>query len=60
MLDQQRVQLTRAVAVLLDEDAATVPNLEHQRVLYGATRAELVEILHGLDTQAAHDYEETT
>ena len=54
------VALSRAVAVLLDEDAATYGALEHQRTLYGATRIELLEILQGLDTRVAHDYEETT
>ena len=55
--EPQRVALTRAVAALLDEDAATYWALEHQRTLWGATRPELVEILHGLDTRAAHDYQ---
>lgn len=57
MLETQRQSLVKAVAVLLDEGAATYWELEHQRVLYGATRGELTELLHDLDTQAAHEYE---
>ena len=59
MLERQRLGLTEAVAVLLDEGAATYWELEHQRIVYGATRGELTELLHDLDTQAAHQYEET-
>lgn len=47
----------QGVAVLLDEGAATYHELEHQRVLYGATRDELTEILHDLDTRVANEYE---
>lgn len=43
--------LGNAVAVLIDEGAATYWELEHQRTLYGATVPELVEILHGLPHQ---------
>ena len=57
MREHQRQALVNAVAVLLDEGAATYWELEHQRTLYGATVPELVEILHGLDTRAAHEYE---
>lgn len=57
MLEAQRQGLTEGVAVLLDEGAATYWELEHQRLLWGATRDELIETLHNLDTQAAHDYE---
>lgn len=60
MLEHQRQALVNAVAVLLDEGAATYWELEHQRVLYGATRGELTEILHDLDTRVANQYEETT
>lgn len=56
MLERQRLGLTEGVAVLLDEGAATYWELEHQRTLWGATRDELAETLHNLDTQAAHDY----
>ena len=59
MYERQRQALVNAVAVLLDEGAATYWELEHQRVLYGATRPELIELLHGLDTRVAHQYEET-
>ena len=57
MLETQRLGLTEGVAALLDEGAATYWELEHLRLLWGATRGELTEILHDLDTQAAHDYE---
>lgn len=57
MLETQRQALVKAVAVLLDEGAATYWELEHQRVLYGATRGELTELLHDLDTEAANKYE---
>lgn len=50
----------QGVADLLDEGAATYHELEHQRVLYGATRGELTELLHDLDTRVANEYEETT
>lgn len=58
MLERQRLGLTEGVAVLLDEGAATYWELEHQRVLYGATRPELTELLHDLDTRVANEYEE--
>ena len=57
MLETQRQALVNAVAVLLDEGAATYWELEHQRILYGATRGELTELLHDLDTQVANKYE---
>lgn len=57
MLEHQRQALVNAVAVLLDEGAATYWELEHQRVLYGATRPELAELLHDLDTRVATEYE---
>lgn len=59
MREQQRQCLTEGVAALLGEGAATYWELEHQRLLYGATRDELTELLHNLDTRAAHEYEET-
>lgn len=57
MLETQRLGLTEGVAVLLDEGAATYYELEHLRLLWGATRGELTEILHNLDTRAANEYE---
>ena len=60
MLERQRQGLVQGVAVLLDEGAATYWELEHQRIVYGATRDELTEILHDLDTRVANQYEETT
>lgn len=59
MYERQRQALVKAVAALLDEGAATFWELEHQRVLYGATRPELAELLHDLDTRVANQYEET-
>ena len=57
MYERQRQALVNAVAALLDEGAATFWELEHQRVLYGATRPELAELLHDLDTRVATEYE---
>lgn len=60
MLELQRQGLTEGVAALLDEGAATYYELEHQRLLWGATRGELTELLHDLDTQVAHEYEDAS
>lgn len=57
MREHQRQALVNAVAVLLDEGVATYWELEYQRIVYGATRGELTELLHDLDTQAANKYE---
>lgn len=57
MREHQRQGLVQGVAGLLDEGAATYWELEHQRVLYGATRGELTELLHDLDTRVANKYE---
>lgn len=59
MREHQRQALVNAVTVLLDEGAATYHELEHQRLLWGATRDELTELLHDLDTRVANEYEET-
>lgn len=59
MLERQRQALTEGVVALLDEGAATHYELEHQRILWGATRDELTELLHDLDTRVANEYEET-
>lgn len=58
MLERQRLGLTEGVAVLLDEGATTYYELEHLRILWGARRGELTEILHDLDTRVANEYEE--
>lgn len=58
MLDRQRQALTEGVAVLLDEGAATFWELEHLRLLWGATRDELTEIVANLDGAAAAEYED--
>lgn len=57
MLEHQRQALVKAVAALIDSGHATYWELEHQRVLYGATRPELAELLHDLDTATARAYE---
>ena len=57
MREHQRQSLVKAVAALLDEGAATYWELEHQRIVYGATRGELTELLHDLDTRVANKYE---
>lgn len=57
MLERQRQGLVQGVAVLLDEGAATYDELEHLRLLWGATRGELTELLHDLDTRVATEYE---
>ena len=57
MLERERQGLVQGVAVLLDEGAATYYELEHLRLLWGATRGELTELLHDLDTRAANEYE---
>ena len=57
MREAQRQALVKAVSALLDEGAATFWELEHQRTLYGATRPELTELLHDLDTRVATEYE---
>ena len=49
--------LVNAVAALLDEGAATYWELEHQRLLYGATRGELTEVVANLDGTAAVAYQ---
>ena len=58
MREYQRLGLTEGVAVLLDEGAATYYELEALRVLWGATRGELTELLHDLDPRVANEYEE--
>lgn len=57
MLERQRQGLTESVAALLGEGAATYYELEHLRLLWGATRDELTELLHDLDTRVANEYE---
>lgn len=57
MREHQRQALVNAVAALLDEGAATYWELENQRIVYGATRGELTELLHDLDTRVANEYE---
>lgn len=57
MREHQRQGLTERVAALLDEGAATYWELEHQRILYGATRGELTEVVANLDGAAAVAYQ---
>lgn len=58
MLERQRQALVEGVVALLDEGAATYYELEHLRLLWGATRGELTELLHDLDTRVANEYED--
>ena len=58
MREHQRQALVKAVVALIDSGHATFWELEHQRTLYGATRPELTELLHDLDTRVANQYEE--
>lgn len=60
MLERERQGLVQDVVALLDEGAATYWELEHLRLLWGATRDELAELLHDLDTRVANEYEEAS
>lgn len=60
MLERERQGLVQGVVALLDEGAATYYELEHLRLLWGATRDELTELLHDLDTRVANEYEEAS
>lgn len=53
----QRMMLTEKVAKILDEPAPHCDELYAAQVLWGATRAELVEIVANLDHVAAQEYE---
>lgn len=57
MREQQRSALTERVAAILDEPAPHAVFLEHARTLYGATPAELTEIVANLDGAAAAEYQ---
>lgn len=58
MREQQRAELTERVAAILDEPAPHADYLEAARILYGATPAELTEIVANLDHHAAAEYED--
>lgn len=58
MREYQRHALTERVASILDEPAPHADYLEAARILYGATPAELVEILDNLDHMVAREYED--
>ena len=58
MREYQRHALTERVANILDEPAPHADYLEAARVLYGATRDELTEIVANLDGAAAREYED--
>lgn len=53
----QRMMLTERVAKILDEPAPHADYLEAARVLYGATRDELTEVVANLDGTAAVAYQ---
>ena len=56
MREHQRNELTKRVALILDEPGPYAPHLDAARVLYGATHAELVEIVGNLDHMVAREY----
>lgn len=58
MREQQRNELTKRVALILDEPAPHADYLEAARILYGATHAELTEIVANLDCAAAKEYQD--
>lgn len=58
MREQQRAELTERVAGILDEPAPWADYLEAARILYGATPAELTEIVANLDHHVAAEYED--
>lgn len=58
MREQQRAALTERVAAILDEPAPHADYLEAARILYGATPAELTEIVANLDCAAATEYQD--
>lgn len=57
MREQQRAELTERVAAILDEPAPHADYLEAARILYGATPAELTEVVANLDGTAAVAYQ---
>lgn len=54
----QRMMLTERVAKILDEPAPHCDDLYASQVLFGATHAEMVEILDNLDHVVAREYED--
>lgn len=58
MREYQRQALTERVAGILDEPAPHADYLEAARILYGATPAELTEIVANLDCAAAKEYQD--
>lgn len=58
MREQQLAALTERVAAILDEPAPHADYLEAARILYGATRDELVEVVANIDGAAAAEYED--
>lgn len=57
MKEFQRMMLTERVAKILDEPAPHADYLEAARILYGATPAELTEVVANLDGAAAAEYQ---
>lgn len=57
MREHQRNELTKRVALILDEPAPHCDDLYASQVLWGATHAELVEVLDNLDHMVAREYE---
>lgn len=58
MREYQRQALTERVAAILDEPAPHCDDLYASQVLFGATHAEMVEILDNLDHVVAREYQD--
>ena len=57
MLERQRLGLVEGCAKLIDSGNVSAADIEHQRVLWGATCEEVVESLHNIDTAIALAYD---
>lgn len=57
MLERQRMGLVEGCAQLIDSGSVSAADIEHLRVLWGATHEDAVESLHNIDTEVALAYE---
>lgn len=57
MLERQRMGLVEGCAQLIDSGSVSAADIEHLRVLWGATYEDAVESLHNIDTEVALAYE---
>lgn len=57
MLERQRMGLVEGCAQLIDSGSVGAADIEHLRVLWGATHEDAVESLHNIDTEVALAYE---